>query len=278
MNCPNCGTYYTENEKICKKCHTPLSNAVYNPVSSSDNDMKTQNTKKKRFMPIIAVLLICCIIAGGIGGYFYYISRIKQGCRDATKQIFTYAKNMDFSDVDPSDLPEPLKSEPNVRELVKKQLKTYIGDSELGSFVDINSIDVNTLCNEMVEQASYKITDVSATYNSCTVMVTTKNIDFYSLPGTIYDEIKSQITDADSSLWTSIKNSISSLLGGSNQTTIEKIDISENLKNWYKETKKNGPTRKTTGKIVFGIKDGKWTLISFDERLIYGYYGLRPLQ
>ncbi len=278
MNCPNCGTYYTENEKICKKCHTPLSNAVYNPVSSSDNDMKTQNTKKKRFMPIIAVLLICCIIAGGIGGYFYYISRIKQGCRDATKQIFTYAKNMDFSDVDPSDLPEPLKSEPNVRELVKKQLKTYIGDSELGSFVDINSIDVNTLCNEMVEQASYKITDVSATYNSCTVTVTTKNIDFYSLPGTIYDEIKSQITDADSSLWTSIKNSISSLLGGSNQTTIEKIDISENLKNWYKETKKNGPTRKTTGKIVFGIKDGKWTLISFDERLIYGYYGLRPLQ
>lgn len=57
-----------------------------------------------------------------------------------------------------------------------------------------------------------------------------------------------------------------------------KIDISENLKNWYKETKKNGPTRKTTGKIVFGIKDGKWALISFDERLIYGYYGLRPLQ
>ena len=30
MNCPNCGTYYDENEKICKKCHTPLSNAVYN--------------------------------------------------------------------------------------------------------------------------------------------------------------------------------------------------------------------------------------------------------
>lgn len=76
----------------------------------------------------------------------------------------------------------------------------------------------------------------------------------------------------------SIKNSISSLLGGSDQTTIEKIDISQNLKNWYKETKKNGPQRKTTGKIVFGIKDGKWTLISFDERLIYGYYGLRPIQ
>ena len=185
---------------------------------------------------------------------------------------------MDFSDVAPSDLPEPLKSEPNVRELVKQQLKTYIGDSELGSLVDVDSIDVTTLCDEMVDQASYKITDVSATYNSCTVTVTTKNIDFYSLPETIYDEIKSQITDGNSSLWTSIKNSISSLLGGSSQTAIEKIDISENLKNWYKETKKNGPTRKTTGKIVFGIKDGKWALISFDERLIYGYYGLRPLQ
>ena len=39
MNCPNCGTYYDENEKICKKCHTPLSNAVYNQVSSG-NDIK----------------------------------------------------------------------------------------------------------------------------------------------------------------------------------------------------------------------------------------------
>lgn len=85
---------------------------------------------------------------------------------------------MDFSDVAPSDLPEPLKSEPNVRELVKKQLKTYIGDSQLGSLVDVDSIDVDTLCNEMVEQASYKITDISATYNSCTVTVTTKILTF----------------------------------------------------------------------------------------------------
>ena len=277
MNCPNCGTHYTENEKICKKCHTPLSNAVYNPVSS-DNNINKHNTKKKSMAPVIAVILICCILAAGTGGYLYYISRVKQGCQEATKQIFTYAKSMDFSDVAPSDLPEPLKSEPNVRELVKKELKTYISDSELGSLVDTDSIDIDTLCNEMVKQSSYKITDVSATYNSCTVTVTTKNIDFYSLPGTIYDEIKSQITDADSSLWTSIKNSISSLLGGSNQATIEKIDISENLNNWYKEARKNGPERKTTGKIVFGIKDGKWTLISFDKRLIYGYYGLRPLQ
>ena len=37
MNCPNCGTYYDENEKICKKCHTPLSNAVYNQVSSGND-------------------------------------------------------------------------------------------------------------------------------------------------------------------------------------------------------------------------------------------------
>ena len=114
MNCPNCGTYYTENEKICKKCHTPLSNAIYNPVEHVEDNQNTSN-KKKRFAPIIAVLLIFCIITAGIGGYFYYISRVKQGCRDATKQIFTYAKNMDFSDVAPSDLPEPLKSEPNVR-------------------------------------------------------------------------------------------------------------------------------------------------------------------
>ena len=165
MNCPNCGTHYTENEKICKKCHTSLSNAVYSPVSSDDN-RKNPDTKKKSFAPVIAVILICCILAAGTGGYLYYISRVKQGCQEATKQIFTYAKNMDFSDVAPSDLPEPLKSEPNVREVIKNQLKTYIGDTELGSLVDTDSIDVDTLCNEMVKQASYEITDISATYNS----------------------------------------------------------------------------------------------------------------
>lgn len=57
MNCPNCGTYYTENEKICKKCHTPLSNAIYNPVEHAEDNQNTSN-KKKRFAPIIAVLLI----------------------------------------------------------------------------------------------------------------------------------------------------------------------------------------------------------------------------
>ena len=98
MNCPNCGTYYDENEKICKKCHTPLSNAVYNQVSSG-NDINQPAPKRKSFVPIVVAILICCLIAGGIGGYFYYISRVKQGCREATRQIFTYAKNMDFSDV-----------------------------------------------------------------------------------------------------------------------------------------------------------------------------------
>ena len=73
MNCPNCGTYYDENEKICKKCHTPLSNAVYNQVSSG-KDINQPAPKRKSFVPIVAAILICCLIAGGIGGYFYYIS------------------------------------------------------------------------------------------------------------------------------------------------------------------------------------------------------------
>ena len=77
MNCPNCGTYYDENEKICKKCHTPLSNAVYNQVSSG-NDINQPAPKRKSFVPIVAAILICCLIAGGIGGYFYYISRVNK--------------------------------------------------------------------------------------------------------------------------------------------------------------------------------------------------------
>lgn len=45
MNCPNCGTYYDENERYVK-CHTPLSNAVYNQVSSG-NDINQPAPKKK---------------------------------------------------------------------------------------------------------------------------------------------------------------------------------------------------------------------------------------
>ena len=81
MNCPNCGTYYDENEKICKKCHTPLSNAVYNQVSSG-NDINQPAPKRKSFVPIVAAILICCLIAGGIGGYFYYIRRADDGYKD----------------------------------------------------------------------------------------------------------------------------------------------------------------------------------------------------
>ena len=57
MNCPNCGTYYDENEKICKKCHTPLSNAVYNQVSSG-NDINQPAPKRKSFVPMY--VFNCC--------------------------------------------------------------------------------------------------------------------------------------------------------------------------------------------------------------------------
>ena len=53
MNCPNCGTYYTENEKICKKCHTPLSNAIYNPVSYTHLDVyKRQHSHNHRLIAL----------------------------------------------------------------------------------------------------------------------------------------------------------------------------------------------------------------------------------
>ena len=45
-----------ENEKICKKCHTPLSNAVYNQVSSG-NDINQPAPKRKSFVPIVELFL-----------------------------------------------------------------------------------------------------------------------------------------------------------------------------------------------------------------------------
>ncbi len=277
MKCPNCGTHYTANEILCPKCHTPLSNAEYNPVTSD----KPKKRRRKKLLPIILILLVI-LIAGSLAGYQFYLSQVRKKCREATDQIFTCAKNMDFSSFSSSDLPEPLQSQPDVRKLVKEQLSSYLESSNLSSIIDVESIDTDALCDELTAEASYQITGVSADYHSCTVEVETENIDFTKLPESLYQQLESDLSNQDSSLWSSLKHAISSLFGtGQEQTQetdlTEQMDLSSYILEWYDNAKQSGSKQKTSGKIVYGIQDGKWTLLSFDQDLIYGFYGLSGL-
>lgn len=271
MNCPNCGDYYTENEKICKKCGAPLSNAVYNSVEPS-----AQKKKRGRVLLIIIILLLVLFIAGGIIGYKYYLSRVEAECVKTTEQIFTYAENMDFSEVPSSKLPEPLKSEPNIKNLIKKQITSYIDESSLSSIIDTDSIDIDTLCDEIIDQASYEIISVSSSYNFCDVDIQVSNVDFVSVLDTVYQKASSEVSDTDSSLWESIRHGISSLLG--EESHEEETDISENLLEWYQEAKEEAPEDSYVGRIEFGIENGEWTITSIEEELFYAYYGLSGIQ
>lgn len=274
MICPNCGSHYTEEEKICKKCHTPLGNAVYTPV-----DHTILKKRRRKHALIITALVLVFLIIGGVIGYQVYLSVVKKKCTEVTDQIFSCANDMDFSEFSSYGLPEPLKSEPNVKNLVKKELNIYIEESGLSSLISTDQIDMDTLCSEITKRASYEITDVTADYHSCTVTVSTSNLDFASLPETIYEKAASEITNTDSSLWTSIKNSIASLFG-SEDTTEETSgeDFSSKIQTWLDEALDEGTRTQTTGKIVYGIKNGKWTLISFDKNLIYSYYGIKAAE
>ncbi|MCI6858129.1 MAG: hypothetical protein MR867_02385, partial [Eubacterium sp.] len=228
----------------------------------------------KRRWPMITAILLACLLLAGVGGYRFYLYEVKKQCQKITEEVFTCAKELDFSGLPSSSLPEPLKSEPDVRKLIQKEFRSYMEESGLSSFVDSDQLDTDALCDEITSRASYQITDVTATYHSCTVSVTTQNFDFSSLPEILYDKASGTLSDTGSSFWDDLKDALSYFLG--TNTEDDSKDLSSYFKEWYEEALRDGPQKKTDGKIVFGIRDGKWTLISFDKDLIYSFYGLEP--
>lgn len=267
MKCPNCGKEYTEDQKLCPSCHTPLSNAIYSPVE----------TKRRRKRPLVLVSVLVLVLALlGIGGYQYYLYQVRSQCRKVTEQVFTCAKNMDFSELASYGLPEPLKSEPNVKKLVKQTLASYVEDSGVSDYINLDEIDTDTLCDEIAADATYEIKDVSATYNKCTVTVKTGNFDLTTLPNTLYQKAAEELANSISgeSIWNGIKDTVSAWITGEEKAETETIDLTDKLVKWYEEAREEGAQKTTTGKIVYGMKDGKWTLLSFDEDLIYTFYGI----
>lgn len=267
MTCPNCQIPYSETETICKNCGTPLSNADYTPVSSHHSHQKPSRKK----WPFVLLLLMFILIAGGIIGYQYYISMIKKNCEEVTNEIFSMAHEMDFSSVDPSYLPDILKDNPDISDYIKNEFDQMLEDYVWAQLLESGDIeiDADTLCEEIGRSASYEITDIRADYHSCTVTVHTENIDFAKIPEIISQRFTE--TQKENSLWDNMKKIFSYMFSSGE----DEQDFSEILYEWYEEARETAPKTETTGTIVYGIVDGHWTLKSFDEDLIYNYYGFK---
>lgn len=270
MKCPNCGAPYSGHETICKNCNLPLGNADYTPIKSHSSRRKKYKKKKKKLWPLL-ILLLLIIIGGGICGYFYYISQVKKNCEEATKEIFSYAKNMDFSAIDPSYLPKELQDNPDIKNQIQNHVEETIKENGLDTMLKLAQIEIDSdqIREEIIKSASYEITDISANYHSCTVTVHTENVDFSKLPEAISEKANSLLGESDS-LWEGIKNLFHYIF--SDET--DEDTFSENLSQWYEEAKASAPKKETTGTITYGKKDEEWVLLDIDENLFYSYYGI----
>lgn len=275
MKCPNCGQTYNEHDTICSSCGQPLSNAHYTPVTSHSS-RPHRKKKRKKYPWIIALILL--LLAGCIGGYFFYISQIKSRCEDAVHEIFSMANRMDFSSVDSSYLPPALQENPDLKKYVEDYVNQTLEEYQIDGLLEDAGIeiDIDRLCEELLQSATYTITGSKASYNRCEVFVHTENTDFSTFPSALAEEIQNSLSG--SSFWDSLKDIFSSIFSGHrhDEEDNEESDTAL-LDSLYDDFRASAPSTEADGVITFGISDGQWTLLSVDEEIFYSYYGLSDL-
>lgn len=272
MTCPNCGTPYSEHETICKKCNQPLGNAHYTPIRSHASRRRAGKQKRKRRWLLPVFLLLFILIVGGVCCYFYYIHQIKKNCEAVTHEIFTYAEKMDFSDIDASYLPEPLQENPDIKSFISNHISSVLEENGLDALFDLSQteLDADLICKEIMESASYEITDITADYRSCTVTVHTQNVDFTRLPDIISQKADALLDGPSESLWEGIKNLFHDIFIEDEESE----DMTETLYEWYQEAMEDAPLKEADGSIVYEMTDGSWKLAKIDTNLFYAYYGI----
>lgn len=270
MNCPNCGKPYQDTDSICPFCNSPLGNAAYVAVK--------KKPKRKRIVLLIVLLVLLLLTGIGYFSYQYYIKTVERECLKVTEQIMACAKKMNFSEFPKEQLPEELAEEPNIKKQLKTKTDQMIKDyglSDLFSILGIE-IDYENLPDMILSQAEYEIKDVSATYNTCTVTVETSNINYPNIIYNMEEELNSIIKDAAPTSigwWMSIKEWLSSLF----LPEEEYSELPKSFTQWLKNLSEDQEIHTLSGNIVYGIKDGHWTLLSIDKELFYNYYGFSTI-
>lgn len=269
MNCPNCGTPYDAGTSLCPVCNTPLGNASYTPVEG------TPKRKSRKALILICILLLLLCI--GCGGYYYYLNIVEKECRQTTERLMQCAHDLDFSSFGQENLPSPLSENPDIKKSISREMDALLEDQGISDLLKALGIDVRyeRVYEQILSRASYSIKDVKASYNRCTVTMTTSNIDYSEAVRNTKEDLSSTIDNLSSpeGWWSGIKNWFSSFFGEEGEDREEENSSVKSLTDIMEEYIREQEPVTATGTIVYGIKDGKWTLISVDPALLYNYYG-----
>ena len=269
MNCPNCGTPYDAGTSLCPVCNTPLGNASYTLVESTP-----RRKNRKALILICTLALLLCI---GCGGYYYYLTIVEKECRQTTERLMQCAHDLDFSSFGKENLPSPLSENPDIKKSISGEMDALLEDQGISDLLKALGIDVKyeRVYEQILSRASYSIKDVKASYNRCTVTMTTSNIDYSEAVRNTKEDLSSTIDNLSSpeDWWSGIKNWFSSFFGEEGEEPAEENSYVKSLTDIMEEYIREQEPVTATGTILYGIKDGKWTLISVDPALLYNYYG-----
>ena len=288
MKCPKCHTENPGSASVCRSCGSPLSDAVYTPLTPDS----TAKPRRKKW-PLVLILLVLLLAGGGFLGYQYYIHRVEKECLTFTKEFFSGLKALDLTNIEEKYQVKDMPIDPDLKGVIEEKIREVLIESPLSSVVDIDKLDIDydILFDELTADANYEIVGTETRWNRCTVRVTTSNADFSKLPQRILDKARKDVSDlADPENVTSILSDLlqdyispseeddSSRSGDDAAETFTPSKVVSNftelLQKWYRDVKNDAPKKTTTADIEFVFKDGKWTIGSFDRELIYSFYGV----
>ena len=269
MNCPNCGTPYDAGTTLCPVCNMPLGNASYTPVESTP---KKRTSKLPILFCTLAILL--CL---GAAGYYYYLNIVEKECREVTKRLMQCAHDLDFSSFGKENLPAPLSENMDVKKAISGEMDTILEEQGVADLLKTLGIDVkyDRIYGQILSRASYSIQDVDVSYNRCTVTMTTSNIDYAQALKNTKESLSSTIEEFSSpdDWWSGIRNWFSSFLGDGEEEGKKEDSGIKSLTDILEEYISEQEPGTVTGTVVYGIKNGRWALISVDPALFYNYYG-----
>ena len=268
MNCPNCGTPYDAGTSLCPVCNTPLGNAAYTPVEGIP--------KKKGRKTLVLICFLGLLLCLGCGGYYYYLRSVEKECRQTTEQLMQCAHDLDFSSFGKENLPSPLSENMDVKDFISREMDALLEDQGISDLLRALDIDVtyDRIYDQIMSRAGYSIKEVKAGYNRCTVTVTTSNIDYSEAVRKTKEDLSSTIDRLSSpeGWWNGIKNWFSSFFGEEQEEEEENASVESLTDIMEKYISRQEPVT-ATGSVVYGIRNGKWTLLSVDPALFWHYYG-----
>ena len=265
MRCPKCGRMNDDTEMYCISCAAPLGNTSFRPISRKKSGRK--------IALIVIPLILIVLLASGIFAYLYLV---KKGCLEVTDLIFEHARTLDFSDIDEKRLPDALKKNPNIRNLVEEELRERIKSTPIGKVIPVDNLDLDPIIDEIVKDGSYEIVETQVSWNRCNVRIRTSNTDFSKILGTLTSVIKEDAIDSDSDLRQALIQQFKDL-NPFNKDDVEDVDWGALLLSYYQEAKDETPRYEKEGVITYGFNGmniTKWTIIYYDRDLIRGFYGV----